>query len=228
MRTTVRKCLKSYKREDTYHKALVGINRGLTDLLDDQRLEDGIREIIKMNEDFVELRDVLNGSKSVEEAKQGFSKLKKRFQRTAGRKEKSRNYSRLVRQMKSWELGLFHCYEDERIPRTNNDMELLVKKLRRSWKRTTGLVNVDEYLLYHAPYAIYLLNFQLGYLTELGIKVNAYNAVKEVPKDKYRSALEKVKKRKAMDIFRKRANKDIDAALEGIVELNNGLGGSQE
>jgi len=60
----------------------------------------------------------------------------------------------------------------------------------------------------------------------MGMPIAHNNAVKEVPKDKYRSALEKVKKRKAMDIFRKRANKDIGAALEGIVELNNELEGS--
>ncbi|MEE8403184.1 MAG: hypothetical protein V3R93_05480 [Candidatus Hydrothermarchaeaceae archaeon] len=202
------------------------VYRSLTDLVGDIGIKDKIREISTLNKDFAELRRVLDESQSAEEAKQGFSRLKKRFRRKARRGEKSRNYRRMVRQMTCWERGLFHCYADERIPRTNNDMEFVVKRLRRSWKRTTGLVNIDEYLLYHAPYAIYLLNFRLGYLAELGIQVNPYDAVKEVPRDKYRAAMKEAKKRKELDVFRKRANKDIAAALERIVEMNSGLGGS--
>ena len=125
--------------------------------------------------------------------------------------------------MNLWEGGLFHCYDDERIPRTNNAMEEVVKRLRRGWKRTTGLVNTDEYLLYHAPSAIYLLNFQLGYLMELGMHCDPYDAVKEVPRDRYRAALREVKERKQLDIFRKRANKDINAALKDIVTTNKKL-----
>lgn len=225
-RIAVRTCLKDYRIEDAYRKALKGIYRGLSDLLGDRGIRDKIRDISRLNKDFAELRKVLDESRSVEEAEQSFSKLKNRFRRKAERGEKSRNYSRTVRQMTDWEWGLFHCYGDERIPRTNNGMEIVVKRLRRSWKRTTGLVNVDEYLLYHAPYAIYLLNFRLGYLVELGIEADPYDAVKEVPRDKYQDALEDVKKRKELDIFRKRANKDIAAALERIVKMNKKLGGS--
>ncbi len=227
MRGAVRECLKSYGGEDdVYRKALKDIYRGLTGLVGDREIKGMVRDISILNKDFAELRKVLDGSRSVEEAKQGFSKLKKRFRRKARREGKDSNYHRMVRQMTSWERGLFHCYADERIPRTNNDMEFVVKRLRRSWKRTTGLVNIDEYLIYHAPSAIYLLNFRFGYLTELGIRVNPYDIVKEVPPDKYLTAIKKAKKRKELDVFRKRANKDIAAALEQIVEMNKGLGGS--
>ncbi|MFQ5888093.1 MAG: hypothetical protein ACE5HY_05300, partial [Candidatus Hydrothermarchaeales archaeon] len=101
-----------------------------------------------------------------------------------------------------------------------------VKSLRRDWKRTTGLVNIDEYLLFHAPYAIYLLNFRLGYLMELGIQADPYDAVKRVPRDKYQAGLKDIQKRKELDIFRKRANKDIDAALKHIIVMNKNLEGS--
>lgn len=200
---------------------------GLTDLVDDGRIRDEIRDITRLNKDFSDLREVLDESQSADEVKQGFLKLKKRFRRKArNRWGKSKNYSRLLRQMTSWEWGLFHCYDDQRIPRTNNDMELVVKRLRRSWKRTTGLVNIDEYLLFHAPYAIYLLNFRLGYLVELGIQADPYDAVKRVPREKYQAALRSIQKRKELDIFRKKANKDIDAALKHIITMNKKLGGS--
>jgi hypothetical protein len=226
-RITVRTCLKDYEEEDAYRKALKGIYRGLTGLVGDRGIRAKIRDIAALNKDFAELRRVLEESQSAEEAKQGFSRLKNRFRRKAKiGGEKSRNYRRMVRQMTSWEWGLFHCYDDQRIPRTNNDMEHVVKRLRRGWKRTTGLVNMDEYLLYHAPYTIYLLNFRLGYLVELGIEADPYDAVKEVSQDKYRAALKDVKRRKELDVFRKRANKDIATALEHIVEMNRELGGS--
>lgn len=227
VRTAVRKCLGGYGKEDAYRWALKDIYRGLSDLLDDRGIRDKIRDIKALNKDFAELRRHLGKSQSVDEAEQGFLRLKKRFQKRAReRGEKKKNYSRLVRQMKTWEWGLFHCYDDERIPQTNNDMEEVVKRLRRSWKRTTGLVNADEYLLYHAPYAIYLLNFQLGYLEELGIQASPYNAVREVPKDRYQAALQDIEKRKELDIYRKRANKDIATALKDIIIANKMLGGS--
>ena len=195
--------------------------------MDDRKIKDEIKDIKRLNKDFSDLREILDKSQTSEEAKLGFLKLKKRFRRKARTlKGKHRNYSRMLNQMKSWEWGLFHCYADTRIPRTNNDMEMTVKRLRRDWKRTTGLVNIDEYLLFHAPYAIYLLNFRLGYLMELGIQADPYDVVKNVPKDKYLSSMDEIKERKELDVFRKKANKDINTALETIVEMNRRLGGS--
>jgi hypothetical protein len=226
LRGALRECLRDYRMEDAYREALKGIHQGLTELLGDMGIRDKIRDITKLNKDFAELRKILEESPGEEEARQGFRKLKKRFRRKAKEGEKSSNYSRLVRQMRLWEGGLFHCYVDERIPRTNNDMEEVVKRLRRGWKRTTGLVNMDEYLLYHAPYAVYLLNYWMGYLVELGLKADPYAAIREVPKDRYQAALKEIKERKNLDIFRKKANKDIDTALKHIIKLNKELGGS--
>ncbi len=228
VRSTVKKCLRDYRREDDYRGALKGIYRGLSTLLGDRGIRDMVREVSMLNKDFTELRRVLEESLSPGEVKQGFNRLKKRFRRKAERGDKSRNYHRMVRQMRLWGCGLFHCYDDERIPRTNNDMELVVKRLRRGWKRTTGLANTDEYILYHAPYAIYLLNFQQGYLVELGIKADVYDVVKEVPNEKYQEVMEDIEQRKRLDIYRKRANKDIAAALKGIVTMNKKLGGSYD
>jgi len=63
--------------------------------------------------------------------------------------------------------GLFHCYEDRRIPRTNNGMEDFVKRLRSLWRRITGCSVMDEWILYHAPNAVYLFNFIDGHLKNL-------------------------------------------------------------
>jgi hypothetical protein len=43
VRVAVRKCLKSYGREDAYRRALKGVYRGLTDLLGDRGIRDKIR-----------------------------------------------------------------------------------------------------------------------------------------------------------------------------------------
>ncbi len=60
---------------------------------------------------------------------------------------------------KHWD-GLFHAYEFGYIPRTNNDMEKVVWYFRKIWKRITGYNNVNNWINYHGPFAIYLLNFK--------------------------------------------------------------------
>ena len=58
------------------------------------------------------------------------------------------------------------------------------------------------------------------------MQADPYDAVKEVPRDKYQAAMKEAKKRKELDVFRKRANKDINIALKHIIETNKELGGS--
>ncbi len=56
--------------------------------------------------------------------------------------------------------GLFHTYEFGYIPRTNNGMEKLIWYFRKIWKRITGYNNVNNWINYHGPFAIYLFNFK--------------------------------------------------------------------
>ncbi len=59
-------------------------------------------------------------------------------------------YRKVVEQVESVWKGLFHCYDDERVPRTNNDLENLIRGLRSLWLRITGCNVMDGWILFHA------------------------------------------------------------------------------
>jgi hypothetical protein len=42
--------------------------------------------------------------------------------------------------------GLFHCYCDKRIPRTNNGLEVTIRRVKMSYRRMTGRRSWDDYI----------------------------------------------------------------------------------
>ena len=55
---------------------------------------------------------------------------------------------------RSWP-GLFHCYDQPLLPRTNNEMELYYHRLKRQRRRNTGRKGTQDYLLRYGPYLAY-------------------------------------------------------------------------
>jgi hypothetical protein len=53
----------------------------------------------------------------------------------------------LVRAIRSHWWGLFHCYDHEWIPRTNNEMESLIGSKKRAYRRITGRLHWGRYIL---------------------------------------------------------------------------------
>jgi hypothetical protein len=49
-------------------------------------------------------------------------------------------------------LGLFACYDQPLMPRTNNDLEIFFGGLKRERRRNTGRKGTQDYLLRYGPY----------------------------------------------------------------------------
>lgn len=219
----VRKCLADYKIEDEYRRALVEIERILAEVVKDEEIRKLVKRLREYHKDFQRLRRILETGGSREEVEARVRRCVNLFRR---RGKRDARYRRVVKQIESaWE-GLFHCYEDERIPRTNNDLEDFVRRLRGLWRRITGCSVMDEWILFHAPDAVYLFNFLDGHLRELGLDVTLSEAMASVGRETYTAVLREREARKAGDRFRRRVNRNPKEALEKIIEENRKLYGS--
>lgn len=221
--SVVRKCLADYKREDEYRRALLEIERVLAEVVRDDEIRKLVKRLKEYHKDFQRLRRILETGGSREEVEARVRRCVNLFKR---RGKKDARYRKVVKQIESaWE-GLFHCYEDERIPRTNNDLEDFVRRLRGLWRRITGCSDMDEWILFHAPDAVYLFNFLDGHLKELGIDVTLRDAMASVDRETYTAVLRERAARKAGDRFRRRVNRNPKETLKKIIEENRKLYGS--
>ena len=48
--------------------------------------------------------------------------------------------------------GLFHCYDQPLVPRTNNEMEIFYSGLKRQRRRNTGRKGTQDYLVRYGSY----------------------------------------------------------------------------
>jgi hypothetical protein len=51
--------------------------------------------------------------------------------------------------------GLFHCYDQPLLPRTNNDLEVFLGSLKRGRRRNTGRKGTQDYLLRYGAYLVF-------------------------------------------------------------------------
>jgi hypothetical protein len=51
--------------------------------------------------------------------------------------------------------GLFHCYDQPLLPRTNNALEVFFGGLKRQRRRNTGRKGTQDYLLRYGPYLVF-------------------------------------------------------------------------
>ncbi|HDQ71136.1 MAG TPA: hypothetical protein ENN19_03450 [Chloroflexi bacterium] len=61
----------------------------------------------------------------------------------------------IVKRTQAWAPGLFHCYEEPAIPRTDNGLEQYIGVLKRQRRRTTGHKAVADYITRHGLYAVF-------------------------------------------------------------------------
>ena len=61
----------------------------------------------------------------------------------------------IIKRTRAWAPGLFPCYEEPAIPRTDNGLEQYIGVLKRQRRRTTGHKAVAEYITRHGAYAIF-------------------------------------------------------------------------
>lgn len=61
----------------------------------------------------------------------------------------------IIHRTEAWAPGLFFCYDEPLIPRTNNDMEHYIGSLKRQRRRITGRKATADYLTRHGPYLVF-------------------------------------------------------------------------
>lgn len=61
----------------------------------------------------------------------------------------------IAQRTEAWAPGLFHCYEEPAIPRTDNGLEHYIGALKRQRRRITGRKKVADYITRHGPYAVF-------------------------------------------------------------------------
>lgn len=94
----------------------------------------------------------------------------------------------------SYEPGLFHCYDVEGLPRTNNDLEQLFGSTRHHERRCTGRKAASPGLVLRGPVRV---------LAGLGTRARAYSGEELAPTDpqawrKVRGDLEKRRQSRAL------------------------------
>jgi hypothetical protein len=61
----------------------------------------------------------------------------------------------ILRRTEAWAPGLFSCYEQPAIPRTNNDLEQYNGTLKHQQRRITGRKATADYITRHGPYVVF-------------------------------------------------------------------------
>jgi hypothetical protein len=61
----------------------------------------------------------------------------------------------VIRRTRDWTPGLFFCYENPALPRTNNGLEQYNDTLKRQRRRITGRKGTADYITRHGPYVVF-------------------------------------------------------------------------
>jgi len=221
IRRTVRHCLAVYPHDDAYRDSLLELNRVLTAVIEDKRIKSLVKVLKADYKIFEKLREILeNSDKKPREVVEGRMRRFLRYMEKKAAKEKK--YASLVSQIKKFWNGLFHTYDHEYIPRTNNDMEQFIGRFRRKWKRITGCSRMNEWIIHRAPMAIYMFNIigKDSPLNKLGFDTDLANMLSSVSYATYKKCMKEYEVRKEDDRIRKRGNHDLDSVLKEVEVMN--------
>ncbi len=162
IRSGIRKCIKMCDADSEYLETLVKLDRLLSAVVADKSIKIMVKKLQRYYHFFNRLckifRDVKGSGKAVREQ---VEKRARRF--LTEMKTRSRadvEFKKIVSRLEKYWDGLFYTYEFDYIPSTNNDLEAFIKDFKRIWKRITGFYNVNRWISFHGPFAVYLLNFK--------------------------------------------------------------------
>jgi len=162
IRTAIRKCIKMCSSEIEQLKFLFELDELLTSVLADESIKMLVKELKNYYHYFKRLCDILKDVKDKgKEVREQVEKKARRF--LAEMKTKSKTdpeFKKVVTRLEKFWCGLFYTYEFNYIPSTNNELESYIKDFKRVWKRITGFYNVNRWISFHGPFAVYLFNFR--------------------------------------------------------------------
>lgn len=119
---------------------------------------------------------------------------------------------RFIKVTRSYWPGLFHCYDIEELPRTNNDLEHVFGSYRYHERRTTGRKKGSPALVIRGPARVLV-----AAATQLRIFSSADLAVVEV--SDWRTLRSELDKRRHCRRLQRRFRRDPNAYLTGLEEL---------
>lgn len=99
-------------------------------------VKENIREIKTLNYFYVRLRQILGEEDQT--LKQVKGKLKILRKQIKKQQSKHPRLKVITKRLKKYNRNLFHCYEDENIPRTNLEIERSFNSLKRRLRKRTG------------------------------------------------------------------------------------------
>lgn len=126
---------------------------------------DTVREIRVLNTNFVKLRKILDDDKSSShQVKEKINLFRKQLVKHQTRHPKLEVISERLEMY--WKY-LFHCYDDKRIPRTNNDLEKSFNTLKRIKRKRTGRKNWPTFFTHEGKALAQIGNITSEYINDL-------------------------------------------------------------
>ena len=112
---------------------------------------------------------------------------------------------------RSYQAGLFHCYRDVRIPRTNNDLEQCFGQHRQHERRATGRKRGTPHTVLRGPVRL---------LTGIASRMHTFSATELAPRDlaEWQATRQTIRKRFALRAQGLRFRRDPDAYLTRLEE----------
>jgi len=161
VRTAIRKCINLCDADSEHHKILIELDMFLSSVVSDKAIKELVRKIEYYNHFFIRLCDIFKDVSG--RGKAVMDQVEKRMKRyLTEMKNRSKNdpeLKKITSRLEKYWSGLFFTYEFEYIPSTNNDLESFIKDFKKIWKRITGFYNVNRWISFHGPFAVYLFNF---------------------------------------------------------------------
>lgn len=162
VRTSIRKCIKLCDSDPEHQQILVELDALLSSVVTDKAIKELVKKIEYYNHFFMRLchifKDVNGYGKAVRE--QVEKRTKRYLTEMKNRSKNDPELKKITSRLEKYWNGLFFTYEFEYIPSTNNDLESFIKDFKKVWKRITGFYNVNRWISFHGPFAVYLFNFQ--------------------------------------------------------------------
>lgn len=162
VRRGIRKCIKMCSADSEYVKTLLRLDRLLSSVVSDRSIKISVKKLQRYYHFFNRLckifKDVEGSGKAVRE--QVEKKTGRFLSEMKTRSSADGEFKKIVSRLEKYWDGLFYTYELDYIPSTNNDLEGFIKDFKKIWKRITGFYNVNRWISFHGPFAVYLLNFK--------------------------------------------------------------------
>ncbi len=126
---------------------------------------DNVREIRVLNTNFVKLRKILDDDKS--SSQQIKEKIKLFRRQLVKHQARHPKLEVIPDRLETYWKYLFQCYDDKRIPRTNNDLEKYFNTLKRIKRKRTGRKNWPTFFTHEGKELVQIGNITSEYINDL-------------------------------------------------------------